>query len=66
MIKEERRMLKSKGSKICKSVFKYNFAQELDFFHYERNILINTADIINVNKTKNRELFIKAFFNIFA
>ena len=28
-------------------------------------MFINTADVINVNKIKNKEFFIKAFFNIF-
>ena len=59
-------MLKSESNKICKLISEYNFAQELNFFHYERNTLINTADVINVNKTKNRELLIKTFFSIFA
>ena len=66
MIEEKERMLKPEGSKICKSVSEHDFAQKLDFFYCERNISINIADVINVNKTKNRELFIKAFFSIFV
>ena len=53
------------NNKICKLIFKYNFAQRLDFSHCEKNFLINTADIINVNKIKSKRLFIKIFFNIF-
>ena len=59
-------MLKSEGNKICKLISKCDFVQKLNFFYCERNILINIADIINVNKTKNRRLFIEVFFNIFV
>ena len=65
MIEEKGRKLKSEGSKIYKLISEHNFTQRLNFSHYERNILINTADIINVNKMKSRRLFIEAFFNIF-
>ena len=58
-------MLKSEGNKICKSVSECDFTQGLSFSHWERNIPINTADVINVNKTKSRELFVETFFNIF-
>ena len=58
-------MLKSKNNKICKSVSECDFTQRLDFSHCERNIFINTADVINVNKIKNKKFFIKIFFNIF-
>ena len=66
MTAEKRRMLKLKSNKICKLISEYDFAQKLDFSHCKRNTLINTADVINVNKTKSRELFIEAFFNIFV
>ena len=65
MTAEKERILKPEGNKICKLISEYNFAQKLDFSHCERNIFINTADIINVNKIKNRELFIEEFFSIF-
>ena len=65
MTAEKGRMLKLKDNKICKLISEYNFAQELNFFYCERNILINTADVINVNKMKSRELFIETFLNIF-
>ena len=58
------RMLKSEGNKICKLVSECDFAQGLDFFCCERNILINIAGVINVNKMKNKELLIETFFNI--
>ena len=57
-------MLKSKGNKICKLISKHNFAQGLNFSYCERNILISTTVVININKTKNRELFIEAFLSI--
>ena len=59
-------MLKLKNNKICRLISECDFAQELDFSHCERNIFINTADVININKMKSRELFIKTFFNIFV
>ena len=59
-------MLKSEDNKICKLISEHNFIQELNFFYCKRNISINTADVINVNKTKNKEFFIKTFFNIFV
>ena len=59
-------MLKSESNKIYRLISKHNFTQELDFSHCERNTPINTADVINVNKTKSKELFIKTFFNILA
>ena len=59
-------MLKPEGSKICKSVPEHNFAQGLDFSCCERNTPINTVDVINVNKMKNKGLFIEAFFSIFV
>ena len=59
-------MLKLKGNKICRLISECDFTQKLDFSHCERNILINTADVININKIKSREFFIKTFFNIFA
>ena len=65
MIEEKRRILISEGNKICKLLFKCDFAQKLNFFCCERNILINIADVINVNKIKNKELLIEAFFSIF-
>ena len=52
--------MKLKGNKICKSVSGCNFA------HCERNTLIDTAGVINVNKMKSRELFIKIFLSILA
>ena len=58
-------MLKLKSNKIYKSVLKHSFTQKLNFSHCERNILINTADIINVNKIKSKEFFIEVFFSIF-
>ena len=59
-------MLKPEGNKIYKLIFKCDFTQRLDFSHCKRNISINTADVINVNKMKSRELFIETFFNIFV
>ena len=65
MIEEKRRMLKLKSSKIYKLISECDFAQKLDFFCCKRNILINIVNVINVNKMKSREFFIKTFFNIF-
>ena len=65
MTEEEGRMLKLENNKIYKLISECNFAQKLDFFYCERNILINIADVINVNKTKSKELFIETFLNIF-
>ena len=61
----EGRMLKSEGNKICKLISECDFAQGLDFSHCERNIFINTADVINVNKIKSKKLLVEAFLNIF-
>ena len=58
-------MLKSESNKIYKLISECNFIQKLNFFYYKKNNLINTANIINVNKIKNKEFFIKTFFNIF-
>ena len=58
MTERKRRRLKLKDSKICKSVSEYDFAQRLDLFCCKKDTLINTADIINVNKMKSEELFI--------
>ena len=66
MTEGEGRRLKSKGSKICRLVPECDFAQGLDFSHCKRDTLINTAGVINVNKTKSRELFIEAFLSILA
>ena len=52
-------MLKLKNNKICKLISEYNFVQKLNFFCYKRNIFINTADVININKTKNREFLLR-------
>ena len=66
MTEREGRMLKSEDNKICKLVPGHNFAQRLNFSHCERNTLINTADVINVNKTKSKELLIETFLSILA
>ena len=66
MIAEKGRMLKLKNNKICKSVFEHNFIQRLNFSHCEKNTLINIAGVINVNKIKNKELFVETFFSIFV
>ena len=65
MTAEEGRMLKPEDNKICKLVSECDFTQRLDFFCCERNILINIADVINVNKIKSRRFFVKVFFSIF-
>ena len=57
--------MKSEGNKIYKSVSEHNFTQRLHFSYCKRDTFINIADVINVNKIKSRELFIKTFFNIF-
>ena len=59
-------MLKLENNKICKLIFEHNFAQRLNFSYYEKNTLINTADVINVNKMKNKEFFVEIFLNIFV
>ena len=66
MIAEKRKMLKLKGNKIYKLIPECDFAQGLNFFYCKRNTLINIIDIINVNKIKSKEFFIKAFFSIFV
>ena len=58
-------MLKLENNKICKLIFECDFIQRLDFSCCERNIPINTADVININKTKSKGLFIETFFSIF-
>ena len=66
MIEEKGRMLKSEDNKICKLISEYDFAQRLDFSHCKRNTLINIADVININKTKNKEFLIETFLSIFV
>ena len=65
MIEEKGRMLKSEDNKICKLISECNFAQRLNFSCYERNTPINTADVINVNKIKNKKLLVETFLSIF-
>ena len=66
MTAEKEKMLKSENNKICKLISECDFAQKLDFSHCERNIFINIANVINVNKIKNRKLLVKTFFSIFV
>ena len=61
MTAEKERMLKLKNNKICKLISKCDFTQKLNFSHCKRNTLINTADVININKIKNKYFLLKHF-----
>ena len=55
-----------KNHKIYISILERDFVQELNFSRWKRNIFIDIARVVEINKTKKRKLLVETFFNNFV